>query len=334
MATSISIFNNKGGVGKTTFLFHIAHRLADQNHKVLMVDCDSQCNLTAYALDDKSIERAWTEGARNGGNSIYRLIEPVARTTGDVRDRAPVKLNDSLFLLPGDLLLSDFEDRLGDTWNSAKGGSEASLRAQSAIFRAIKNAAEKSKAKIILIDLGPNLGALNRAVLSGTDHIIVPISPDLFSIRGTENLGSKLETWRKEWDQCNDAWSGKEFPIPQGKPKFLGYVVQQHNLRNNPDRMTRGWQIFGNLVEESVRQNIVDRLPPDQVVVPSDDNYNLGMIPNLHSLIPYSMKVRKPVYKCTSNDGLKGNHISRASESGDVFDPIVSLINEMTLAAA
>ncbi|MEL7039343.1 MAG: ParA family protein, partial [Cyanobacteria bacterium J06592_8] len=70
MPTSISIFNNKGGVGKTTFLFHVAHILADQNKKVLMVDCDSQCNLTAYALDDRAIERAWT----TGGNSIYRLI--------------------------------------------------------------------------------------------------------------------------------------------------------------------------------------------------------------------------------------------------------------------
>lgn len=331
MPTSISIFNNKGGVGKTTFLFHVAHILADQNKKVLMVDCDSQCNLTAYALDDRAIERAWT----TGGNSIYRLIEPVARTTGDVRDRAPVKLSDSLFLLPGDLLLSNFEDRLGDTWNSAKGGSEADLRAQSAIFRAIKNATEKTRAEIILIDLGPNLGALNRAVLGGTDHVIVPISPDLFSIRGTENLGSKLATWRKEWDQCNDAWSGEDLPIPQGRPKFLGYVVQQHNIRNNNAGMTQGWQIFGNRVEQSVRKNIVERLLPlHQVIVPRDGNYNLGMIPNLHSLIPYSMRARKPVYKCTSRDGLRGAHISSAAESSAVFDPVVSLINETILAAA
>ena len=121
MATSVSIFNNKGGVGKTTFLFHIAHRLADEGRFVLMVDCDSQCNLTAYALTDAAIERAWAED----GNSIYRMIEPVARTIGDIRNRAPSKLADRLFLLPGDLLLSDFEDRLGDTWNSAKGWERA-----------------------------------------------------------------------------------------------------------------------------------------------------------------------------------------------------------------
>jgi chromosome partitioning protein len=331
MPISISVFNNKGGVGKTTFLFHIAHRLADQNHRVLIVDCDSQCNLTAYALDDRAIERAWA----TEGNSIYRLIEPVARTIGDIRNRAPVRLNERLYLLPGDLLLSNFEDRLGDTWNSAKGGSEADLRAQSAIFRAIQNAAEKAHAQIILIDLGPNLGALNRAVLGGTDYMIVPISPDLFSIRGTENLGSKLETWRREWDQCNAAWTGTDLLIPKGRPKFLGYVIQQHNIRNNAAGMTMGWQIFGNRVEKAVRENIVRRLLPlDQVVVRPDDDYNIGKIPNLHSLIPYSMESRKPVYKCTSADGLRGAHITSAAESGELFDPMIALIDDLVTEIA
>jgi cellulose biosynthesis protein BcsQ len=331
MPISVSVFNNKGGVGKTTFLFHIAHRLADKGYRVLMVDCDSQCNLTAYALEDKAIERSWA----TEGNSIYRLIEPVARTIGDIRNRAPVKLSERLHLLPGDLLLSNFEDRLGDTWNSAKGGSEADLRAQSAIFRAIQNAAEKSSAQIVLIDLGPNLGALNRAVLGGTDYMIVPISPDLFSIRGTENLGSKLETWRREWDQCNAAWRGGNLSIPQGRPQFLGYVIQQHNIRNNAAGMTMGWQLFGGQVEEAVRRNIVSRLAPlDQVVIQPNGNYNIGRIPNLHSLIPYSMQARKPVYKCTSADGLRGAHITNARERRDLFDTMISLINGLVAQPA
>jgi cellulose biosynthesis protein BcsQ len=65
-----------------------------------------------------------------------------------------------LFIVPGDLRLSDFEDRLGDTWNSARGGSEPDIRAQSAIHRYIQIAAEKVDADLVLIDLGPNLGAL------------------------------------------------------------------------------------------------------------------------------------------------------------------------------
>ena len=56
MPTKIALFNNKGGVGKTTFLYHIAHRLAERGRSVLMVDCDSQCNLTSYTLDERKIE--------------------------------------------------------------------------------------------------------------------------------------------------------------------------------------------------------------------------------------------------------------------------------------
>jgi cellulose biosynthesis protein BcsQ len=322
MPKVISLFNNKGGVGKTTFLYHLAHRLATKGKTVMMADCDSQCNLTAYSLQDAAIAKSWEDK----GNSIYRAIEPVARTIGDIRDRAPTKIRDSLFIIPGDLLLSDFEDLLGDTWNAAKGGSEPALRPQSAIYRVIRASADKIKADIVLIDLGPNLGALNRAVLGGSDYIIVPISPDLFSIRGTENLGSKLVRWRKEWDQCNSAWTGS-LEIPQGQPQFLGYVTQHHNIRNNAAGMTQGWQIFGSRVKQAIQDNIIDKLKPlGQVYLAPKYNFDLGMIPNLHSLIPYSLEARKPVFNCGSQDGLRGAHIQSARDSKALFDPMADLV--------
>jgi chromosome partitioning protein len=321
--TIISLFNNKGGVGKTTFLFHVANVLADTGSKVLMVDCDSQCNLTAYAMSDKAIEKAWEDG----GNSLYRSIEPVARGLGDIRNRAPSQLGTNLSIVPGDLLLSDFEDLLGDTWNAAKGGSEPALRAQSAIYRSILQSAEKANAEVVLIDLGPNLGSLNRAVLGGSDYVIVPVAPDLFSIRGTENLGSKLAKWRKEWDQCNGAWLSDTFKIPKGQPKFLGYIVQQHNLRDNASGMTQGWRLFGDRLESAIMTNIVARLQPlGQVYDGVPANFNLGKIPNLHSLIPYSQEARKPVFRCTSADGLRGAHIQKALDSRALFQPIANTI--------
>ena len=323
MSKLISLFNNKGGVGKTTYLYHIAHCIAARGKKVLMVDCDSQCNLTAYSLSDAAIENAW----KPDGNSIYRSIERVARGLGDIYNRAPVQLRDSLYLLPGDLLLSDFEDLLGDTWNAARGGAETSLRVQSAIYRVIQASAQKIEADIVLVDLGPNLGALNRAVLGGSDFIIIPVAPDLFSIRGTENLGSKLVTWRKEWDQCNVAWTNNAFEIPKGAPKFLGYVIQQHNIRDNRQGMTRGWQIFGTRLETAIQDNIVTTLTPlNQVQIPNGAGYNLGRIPNLHSLIAYSQEARKPVFECTSTDGLTGAHITKAKESREHFEPMATSI--------
>lgn len=323
MAPICAFFNNKGGVGKTTLLYHVAFVLADRGHKVLLVDCDSQCNLTAYALSDKQIEKAWDPQ----GNSIWRAIEPVARTLGDIRDRAPSPLTDRLQIVPGDLLLSSFEDLLGETWNSAKGGSEPALRAQSAIFRVIIASAKKAEADIVLVDLGPNLGALNRAVLGSSDLFVVPIAPDLFSIRGTENLGSKLVQWRKEWDQVNASWNQPNvLAIPQGRPRFAGFVTQQHNLRNTASGMTQGWQIFGAAVDGAVAKNIVTPLSAIRQVAAAGPSFELARIPNLHSLIPYSLEARKPVFRCGSADGLRGAHLEKATESYALFEPIAAAL--------
>ncbi len=194
-----------------------------------MVDCDSQCNLTAYSLKDSAIETAW----KPNGNSIYRAIEPVARGMGDISNRPPTQLRINLHLIPGDLLLSDFEDRLGDTWNAAKGGSEPDIRAQSAIYRTIQQAADTVKAQYVLVDLGPNMGALNRAVLGGSDFVIVPVAPDLFSIRGAENLGNKMAKWRGEWDQTNKAWTDNSVKIQKGAGEIsrLRYAAAQHKKK-------------------------------------------------------------------------------------------------------
>lgn len=183
-----------------------------------------------------------------------------------------------------------------------------------------------------LIDLGPNLGALNRAVLGGCDYFITPLSPDLFSIKGSENLGNKFKIWHDEWDNNLSKWKKKGISIsselPHGKPKFLGYVTQQHNVRNTSTGMTQGWGKFGDMLELAVRENIVDKLSGiDQVVKKGD--YSLGKIPNLHSLIPYSLYAHKPVYMCGSAEGLKGDHINKAKESRNLYNDILKVIYDL-----
>lgn len=264
------------------------------------------------------------------GNSIWLAVEDVYKGVGDIRKRQPMKMNgkyQSLYLIPGDVLLSNFEDSLGDSWSGAKGGAEPSLRVQSALYRYIRWCGEKVGADVVMLDLGPNLGALNRSVLGASDFFIIPMSPDLFSIRGTENLGNKLVIWAKEWSQCHQAWVGTDLELPPGKPAFLGYVMQQHNVRQTSTGMTKGWSIFGKRIEDAVRKNIVRKLKPNNQIVDWDDNnWNLGKIPNLHSLIPYSQEARKPVFDCTSRDGLRGAHITRAKNSKKLFKPIVDTL--------
>ena len=273
------------------------------------------------------LKKSWEEN----GNSIYRVLQLVLAGNGDIRKRKSLKLRENLYLVPGDIDLNKYEDRLGETWPSAS-TQEASIRMQIAVYRYICFAADKCSAKIVLIDLGPNLGALNRAVLGGCDYFITPLSPDLFSIKGTQNLGNKFVTWSEEWENNLRKWKkGEEIPnhdLPHGKPKFLGYVTQQHNIRDTKSGMTKGWNIFGNRVDNAVRQNIVEKLVP---IGQSEEkeSYALGKIPNLHSLIPYSLNAHKPVYKCGSGDGLRGAHISKATESASLYYDIISVIKNI-----
>lgn len=55
----ISVFNNKGGVGKTNLTFHLAHALADLGKRVLLIDLDPQCNLTIYGMKTDRLHEIW-----------------------------------------------------------------------------------------------------------------------------------------------------------------------------------------------------------------------------------------------------------------------------------
>jgi chromosome partitioning protein len=66
--------------------------------------------------------------------------------------------------------------------------------------------------------------------------------------------------------------------------------------------------------------------PLDQVIEWEDGQFKLGQIPNLHSLIPYSLEARKPVFDCGSADGLRGAHIQKAATSDKHFEGMVQIL--------
>ena len=57
----ISLFNNKGGVGKSTLSYHLGCALGVMGKRVLFVDLDPQCNLTISAMFEEELEEIWKE---------------------------------------------------------------------------------------------------------------------------------------------------------------------------------------------------------------------------------------------------------------------------------
>ena len=114
----LTFFNNKGGVGKTSLVYHLAWMFSEFGHTVVAVDLDAQANLTAAYLDEDDLEDLWERKA--GPETIYRAIEPLTQV-GDLSTPIVEKVAQGLYLVPGDVALAAFEDTLSAAWPVSMG---------------------------------------------------------------------------------------------------------------------------------------------------------------------------------------------------------------------
>ncbi len=121
----VTIFNHKGGVGKTTLTVNIACALAERGKSVLLVDTDSQCNLTSYLLSDDVVDDLLDHSDGPSGQTIWTAVKPIFDRTGMGKTIKVVSIG-RLGLLPGDIRLSEYEESLAEAWtDSFKHGSAA-----------------------------------------------------------------------------------------------------------------------------------------------------------------------------------------------------------------
>jgi hypothetical protein len=123
---SFVLFNNKGGVGKTTLTFNMAHMLARNGSRTIVLDFDPQSNVTAIFLNEEHLEDIWSNDVGDG-RTVAGCLDLVRRGRGELRDPELVAPADNLWLLPGSLFLSRFEQTLAEEW--AKTGNAQNERA-------------------------------------------------------------------------------------------------------------------------------------------------------------------------------------------------------------
>jgi cellulose biosynthesis protein BcsQ len=228
-STRLALYNHKGGVGKTTLTVNIASALADAGKRVLLVDADPQCNLTSYLVEPAVVDDWLDHSDSDSGKTIWSAIKPVAESTGTVRSIAPLERLKSVFLIPGDIRLSEFEQDLQQIWNECLQRKMRGFRGASAISDVVNLVAANANVDFVFYDVGPNIGPLNRVVLLDCDYFIVPAACDLFSTRALSTLGHSLSSWIKEWDVITQL-APDGTGLLSGKPKFLGYILQKFRM--------------------------------------------------------------------------------------------------------
>ncbi|RPK94375.1 MULTISPECIES: AAA family ATPase [Streptomyces] len=318
-ATSIALFNNKGGVGKTTLAYHLAHMMGRLGRNVLAVDLDPQANLTSVCLDESEIEDLWSNPSEliaqglvpaklNGtgrireGRTVADAVRPILEGTGDVALVEPVLLKPGLWLLPGSLDLSRFEDKLSNEWFKSFAGDIAAIRTTTAFHRMIEHAAASVEADIVLIDVGPNLGAINRAALIAADSVLMPLAADLFSLKGLSNLGPTLREWRHNWRQVVLPQVPAGISAPPAEMTPLGYVIMQPEMRlDRPVKAYERWLARIPLVYSSAVLD--DAKDPPSEGAP----HHIATLRNYRSLMPLAHDARKPMFELKAADGALGS---------------------------
>ena len=316
---TIAFFNNKGGVGKTSLVYHLAWMFADRGIHTLAVDLDPQANLTAMFLNEDRLESLWPDGEHP--DTVFGTIQPILKGTGDIAQPHVEKITERLGLIAGDLGLSRFEDKLSDAWPRCHNGDESAFRTMTAFHRLIQSGAG-STAELVLIDVGPNLGAINRAALIASDQVCVPLAPDLFSLQGLKNLGPTLRDWRKVWADLIPK-SPPGLPMPKGTMQPIGYIVMQHSIdASRPVKVYKRWM---DRVPSIYRDAVLDEgtIAPQSV---ADDPYCLSLLKHYRSLMPMAMEARKPIFYLKSADGAIGAHLDAVKSCYKDFQTLATKI--------
>lgn len=313
---AIAFFNNKGGVGKTTLLCNVAAYFAQAGSRVCVVDCDPQCNASQYLFHDDFLESTFEDQEQNIETLFTGLMAGEGHAT-----RVPVKRSAAfgVDVVCGSPGLSMAEDFLAEEWASLN--TQRGLSSTMVFHKMLKSLSDYD---FVFFDVSPSLGAINRTVLLSSDYFISPMSIDIFSLKAFENISRWMEKWQAHWIySVNSPQLDARSPtVIDAKTidgaSFIGYVSQQYIAKRDSSGERRPVKSYDEIIRQIDEQ--IDRhfgghlLPPEP--------YEIGKIPNLHSLAPMSQSRRKPIFSLLAADGIVGAHFAKVKEAKQIFGEV------------
>lgn len=325
---SVAIFNNKGGVGKTTLTYHAANALAELGHRTLLVDLDPQSNLTLFGVDVDALYATWRdedpfvedfdrarknvspeklEELLDQSRSVHFLLKPTEDGTAELAQLArPVEIGPNLDLIPGRLTVHMFENKVASRWSEAYQGDPLAIRTITQIRHLCLQYADKRGYEFVLFDTSPSLGVLNKVIISTADAFLVPCMPDMFSLYGIRNIGSALTSWKKEFDTMYTLLSDeKRSYFPDRFVEFIGFTIfnaKKYTGTQNPWDLAKAHYNYAQQIPATITENIAaevrSAIAPDKIAQPVGGT----SVMHTHSTLPnMAQKYRCPIWQVPSS---------------------------------
>jgi cellulose biosynthesis protein BcsQ len=290
---------------------NIAAALAERDHRILLVDTDPQCNLTSYLVDSDVVDDLLDRSDGPDGQTIWSAVKPISEALGGINIVEPIELGiENMFLVPGDIRLSEFEGDLNDFWGQSLQRKARGFRGTSAISELVSRLAEDLQIDYVFFDSGPNIGPLNRAVLLDCDYFIVPVACDLFSLRALKTLGRTLVDWISDWDTISDL-APTDMPLLPGRPEFLGYIPGR--FRTYGGVVAKQQSDFLAQIEKEVYSQVIVLLRGlDSDLVPDRKSFKLGEVKDFGALVPASQRSGSPLYDVDAGSPEQRDEAQRA----------------------
>lgn len=321
----IVLFNHKGGVSKTLTTYNIAWMIALQGKRVLLVDCDPQCNLSALILGDYFDDYYMAEGTKNLNvkDGLKVAFESRPEPISAIKCHC-VEGNENLFLLPGHMDLSEYEPSLSLAMNN-NNSMTALQNLPGALNRLISLCAEENDIDYVFIDINPGLSAINQITFTLADRFIVPTNPDPFSLMALKTLLKVLPRWKSWADSTRPLLEDASYPLPVAEMKFLGEISQRFNRRNN--KPTASYSLMINDIKDFINGEFSDKLKRCNMVCPSEE-YHLAEIPDFGAMLQKSNLLGIPVYCLPDNELPGGATFANTTAKRDEIKQIFMDISE------
>jgi len=293
----IALFNHKGGVSKTTSAYHIAWMLTKLGKRVLLVDGDSQCNLSIVCMGESAFEKHLLDSPEN---TLKELLKPAFKAQPKVLealDAIKIKKNKDLFLIPGSFDFTEYDVSLGMSFGfNSSIGTLANLPGSfNFLFSQYES---KYSIDYTVIDLNPSLSAINQTLLLSADYFIVPTACDYFSKLAIKSLTTILPQWEAWAINARKVLSESSYPLKLETPKYLGAIIQSFNIRNN--QPTQANQEIINEILGEIRGHFIPGLKASGMISTSFDPDFDVQIPDFNTLNALYHQNGVPVFEITT----------------------------------